>query len=133
MLRFFLQVSADNSAVNADIIFLHRIYGAIFSAHPSWWFRKGGRIKLTIFWTEFCSSAQNTNTALSDPVCSTNNIYTHHCNFMWTNCPFSLKTCREKIVAQRTDTSPFVFMRSATFAKLSTDTCKKKLQHVAIT
>ncbi len=70
--------------------------------------------------------------ALSDPVCSTPNIYTHHRNFTWTSCPFSIKMGGEKIAAQRMCTVFFVSMWSASSAESSADTCWKKLQCVAL-
>ncbi len=100
-----------------------------FSAHLYWQFGKGEKSSLSrsIFYTEFHSSLQNMDAALSDPVCSTPNIY-----FMWTNCPFSTKTCGEKFSAERMDTVPFVSLRSASSAESSADTCGKKSQRVAL-
>ncbi len=71
------------------------------------------------------------DTALSDPGCSTPNIYTHHCDFTWTSCLLSANTCGEKIAAEHMDAAPFVSMRSASSAKSSTY-LQKKSQRVAL-
>ncbi len=42
--------------------------------------------------------------ALSDPVFSTPNIYTRHCNLMWTSCSFPAKTCGERMAVYHMDT-----------------------------
>ncbi len=83
--------------------------------------RRRGKIKLIeshfLRWI-----ARNMNAALSDPGCSTPNIYTRHCDFMWTSCLFSAKTCGENIAAEHTNAAPFISMRSAS-AESSADTC----------
>ncbi len=75
---------------------------------------------------------QNMNAALSDPDCCIPNIYTHHCDFTWTSCSFSAKTCREKIAVEHKDAAPFISMWSASSAKSSADTCGKKSQFEAL-
>ncbi len=42
---------------------------------------------------------------ISDPICSSPNIYACYCDFMWTSCPVSTKTCGEKITEKRMDTA----------------------------
>ncbi len=89
-------------------LFLHCVHGAIFST-PLCWQLGGGEksgLSRSIFYTKFCSSVWNMDAVLSDPVCSTPNIYARYCDFMWTSCPFSAKTCREKIATERMDTVP---------------------------
>ncbi len=66
----------------------------------------------SIFYIKFHSSVRNVDAALSDPVCSTPNIYACDRNFMCTSGPFSTKTRGDKIAAQRMDTASFALMRS---------------------
>ncbi len=70
---------------------------------------------------------RNVDAAISDPGCSTPNIYACHCDFMWTSCTFSAKMGGAKIAAEHLDAASFVSMRSASSAKSSADTCGKKL------
>ncbi len=58
-------------------------------------------------------------------ILSTPNTYPPHCDFTWINCPFSAKTCGEKITAEHKDIAPFVSMRSASSVELSADTWGK--------
>ncbi len=107
-LRFFPLVSADNSEV-----------GKLSLSKP-------------VFYAEFCSSVWNVDIALSDPCCSTSNIYAHHCDCTQTSCPFFVEMCWEKIVAEYMDAAPFISMWSASSVELSPDTCGGKLQHVVL-
>ncbi len=132
-IAIFLQVSADDSAANGNF-FLHHVHGAIFSAHLCWSFGGWGKLSFSrsIFLTEFCSPVRNVDAALSDPGCSTPNIYTRHCDFMWKSYPFSAKMYGEKIAVEHMDTAPFVSTRSASSMESSADTCGKESQHVAL-
>ncbi len=72
-MQFFRLVSADNSTANVDDFFLHCLHGAIFllmSADDS---IEGEKSSLSrfIFETELHSAMWKVDTALSDPVCST--------------------------------------------------------------
>ncbi len=109
--------------------FFLRVYTAIFSFHFCRWFGVGEKLSLSrsIFPSEFSSSVGNVGTALSDLLCSTLNIYAHHCDFTWTSCPFSAKTSGEKIATKHIDAAPFVSVLPASSVESSADTCGKKI------
>ncbi len=109
--------------------FLHYVHSAICSIHFGWCFgrKEKSSSSRSIFETEFHSSMRNVDTVLSDPDCSTPNIYICQCNLTWKSCPLSIMTCGEKITAVCMDIVKFVSMQSASSAELCTDTCGKNI------
>ncbi len=74
----------------------------------------------------------NMDAALSDPGCSTSNIYTRYCDCMRTNCLLSAKMYGEKITVEHVYAAPFILIQSASSVESSADTCRKKSQRVAL-
>ncbi len=115
----------DDSAANVDFFYCTACTVRFFLLIPADNLEEGEKSNSSrsIFEIEFHSSVWNVDSALPNPVCSTTNIYTYHCNFTWTSCPLSTNIHGEKITAERMGTVPLVSMQSASSVELSTDTC----------
>ncbi len=107
----FLYIFLQTIPQRRTTFFWHRVHTVFFplvSADDS---EEGEKLSLSksIFWAVFRSSVWNVDAALSDSGCSTPNIYAHYCDCTWTSCPFSAKTCGEKIAAKAQRRSPINF------------------------
>ncbi len=135
-MQFFLKFLRVIPTANDIPLHLHHVHSAIFSTRLWWWFGGGGGgggmklIEINFFDRILFLCVECGRSSIRTCL-----FYFQHLRmslwFTWTSCPFSAKTCEEKIATEHVDTAPFVSMWSASSAETSSDICRKKLQRVS--